>query len=100
MASSFSGSERRSNPVACERDSAPGAVSLLALIGASEKLNAQYQQSFQVLAFGKWQRHRVIGGRTVALDDLRFHCGVERGAGDDRLEERGVHAARARERGE
>src|SRR2546421_333941 len=36
------------------------------------KLGAQYEQSLQILAFRKLQRHRMIGGRAVALDDLRL----------------------------
>src|SRR5882762_3137557 len=85
--------------VACERDSASGGHRLV-LIETSEKLRSQDEQSLQILPFGEWQRHRVIGRGAEALDDLRFNGGIERRAGDDRLEERGIYTARARERRE
>ena len=42
----------------------------------------------------------MVGGRAEALDDFRVPPGIERGAGDDRLEEPGADAAGAGEAGQ
>src|SRR5262245_25797099 len=68
--------------------------------GSDPDLCPYQQQSFQVLPFGKLQGDGMVGGGAEALDDLGVGAGVERGARDDRLEELGRNAARARERGE
>ena len=53
-------------------------------------LCAQHQQALEVLAFRKFERHRMVRGGAVALDDLRLDTCIEGGAGDNRLAERGV----------
>jgi len=45
------------------------------------------QQPLQVFAFGKRQIDRMIGGTLQALHDARGALGVERGAGEDLLEQ-------------
>ena len=55
------------------------------------------QQTLQVVAFRKRQVDRMIGGALQALHDARPHSGrcarVERGAGDDLLEQLRADAA-------
>src|SRR5439155_27279898 len=58
------------------------------------------EQTLEVVTLGKLERDRMVGGGAEALDDLGIRAGVERRAGDDRLEELGRHAARAGEGGE
>src|SRR3954471_18270856 len=62
-------------------------------------LPLQHEQALEVVALGKLERHRVVGGGAEALDDLRVGAGVERRARDDGLEQLGRHAARAGEGG-
>src|SRR5881296_4206107 len=45
------------------------------------------QKALQIVGLREFERHRMVRSGAVALDDLRAHAGVERGAGDDRLEE-------------
>src|SRR5688572_18280060 len=68
--------------------------------GAEPDSGFQDEQSFEVLALRKREGDGVIRGGGESVDDLCLGAGVERGAGDDRLEQPGGHAARARERGE
>src|SRR5262245_26556168 len=60
-------------------------------------LPLQDQQALEVFALGKLEGHGVVRRRAEALDDLRFAARVERGAGDDRLEQLGAHPAGAGE---
>lgn len=53
------------------------------------------QQALEVLALGKGQIDRMVAGALQALHDARGAPGIERGAGDDLLEQFGVDAARA-----
>src|SRR4051812_46528009 len=64
-----------------------------------EILPLQHEQALQVVALGKLECDRVVGGGAEALDDLGVGAGVERRAGDDRLEQFGWHAAGAGEGG-
>src|SRR5256885_1844632 len=68
--------------------------------GESAILPFEDEQALEVLAFRELERHRVVGGGAEALDDPRVGLGIERGAGDDRLEELRRNAARAGEGGE
>src|SRR5262249_16750656 len=60
--------------------------------GSDPDSGLHQQQAFEVFALGKFERHGVVGGGAEALDDLGVGAGVERGAGDDRLEELGRNA--------
>ena len=53
------------------------------------------EQTFEVFAFGKRQSHRVVGRCHQARLDADFGFGIDRGAGDDFLEQFRADAARA-----
>src|SRR5690349_15346109 len=77
-----------------------GTIWLCSMREAILPSSAHHEQPLEVVAFRKFERHRMIGRGAEALEDLGLRARIHSGAGDDRLEELGAHAARAGEGGE
>ena len=67
------------------------------LLAAHDLQLLQYQP-FEILAFGKVHRRRMIARRAQARDYLRINFGIHRGAGNDLLKQVRVHATGAGKR--
>ena len=69
-------------------------IDVLVAASAFSSDDAQ-DQTFQILAFWKMQADRMIGRLRELLENLRIASGIDGGARDDLLEQRGIDMARA-----